>query len=229
MYKIRDYQHQLKILGFFEGQVDGIYTPALKDSIKRFQKSKGIEDDGIIGPVTWSKLFPEKVIKTDLPDLPWIKEALRVKGLHEVKNNKDLYIWLRSDGSSVGDPSKIPWCGDYVETAINLGLPKEEYKEPLASNHYWARNWVAFGKSVIPQYGAILVFSRKGGGHVGFYVGEDKNYFHVLGGNQSNSITISRIAKSRCIAVRYPLTFPENKVKVNMSINGKLEVSSNEE
>ena len=34
--------------------------------------------------------------------------------------------------------------------------------------------------------GDILTFKRNGGGHVGLYVGEDKDCYHVLGGNQGN-------------------------------------------
>ena len=54
----------------------------------------------------------------------------------------------------------------------------------------------------------MLVFTRSGGGHVGFYAGEDADAYHVLGGNQSDAVTIARIAKSRCIAIRWPSTAP---------------------
>jgi hypothetical protein len=43
---------------------------------------------------------------------------------------------------------------------------------------------------------------RAGFGHVGLYVGEDYGAFHVLGGNQSVVVTITRIARDRCIAIR---------------------------
>jgi hypothetical protein len=51
----------------------------------------------------------------------------------------------------------------------------------------------------------VLVFQRPGGGHVGFYVGEDATAYHVLGGNQGDAVTIARIAKARCVARRWPL------------------------
>jgi len=56
--------------------------------------------------------------------------------------------------------------------------------------------------------GAVLVFERPGGGHVGFYVGEDATAYHVLGGNQGDAVTIARIAKDRCIARRWPAGRP---------------------
>ena len=50
----------------------------------------------------------------------------------------------------------------------------------------------------------MLVFTRPGGGHVGFYVGEDAAAYHILGGNQGDAVTIVRIVKSRYIARRWP-------------------------
>jgi hypothetical protein len=70
------------------------------------------------------------------------------------------------------------------------------------------------------------VFSRKGGGHVGFYVGEDKTYFHVLGGNQSNAVNVMRIAKARCVAIRWPTGVPVVGGPIHIASNAA--VSSNE-
>lgn len=50
----------------------------------------------------------------------------------------------------------------------------------------------------------MLVFDRAGGGHVGFYVGEDLTSYHVLGGNQGDRVSIMRLEKSRCVARRWP-------------------------
>jgi cell wall-associated NlpC family hydrolase len=68
----------------------------------------------------------------------------------------------------------------------------------------WARSWSRFGiASPQAALGDVLVFSlAKGGGHVGIYVGEDETTFHVLGGNQGVAVIITRIAKTRCIAIR---------------------------
>jgi len=51
--------------------------------------------------------------------------------------------------------------------------------------------------------GAILVFDRAGGGHVGFYVGEDTGHYYVLGGNQGNAVNIMKLGKSS--SCRMPL------------------------
>lgn len=49
-----------------------------------------------------------------------------------------------------------------------------------------------------------MTFTRPGGGHVGLYVGEDASHYHILGGNQSNSVRISRIEKKRLSDIRWP-------------------------
>ena len=39
---------------------------------------------------------------------------------------------------------------------------------------------------------------------MGFYIAEDATAYHVLGGNQSDRVCITRIKRDRCIAVRRP-------------------------
>lgn len=57
-----------------------------------------------------------------------------------------------------------------------------------------------------------MVFWRdaitSGKGHVGFYAGEDKTAYRILGGNQSNSVSLAWIAKDRLLASRWPATVP---------------------
>lgn len=140
-------------------------------------------------------------------ELPWIVEGKTVWGLHEVRDNTRLRTWLRSDGKTLGDPKALPWCGDYVETAIKNSLPREPFTGALAQNPYWARNWQQFGVATNPVYGAVGVFERGSGGHVGFLVGEDRSDYYVLGGNQSDSVNIVRIIKKRLLGSRWPSSF----------------------
>lgn len=202
MATIREAQAKLNSLGYSVGPsgADGIAGRNTQAAVRKYQKDKGLPVTGVLDTVTMSSLFGQ----TNVP-IPWMEELLRRKGLHEVRNKSTLWAWLKSDGRSLGDPSKLPWCGDAVETAIALTLPDE----PIPANPYWAQNWKNFGTPVSPRYGAILVFVRPGGGHVGFYMNETKTHYVVAGGNQSNSITTNAlIAKDRLIASRWPKTFP---------------------
>ena len=116
--------------------------------------------------------------------------------------------WLKRNGRSLGDPSRNPWCGDIVETCIRMGMPDEPLLGALGINPNWARNWLLFGRDTKPVTGVVLIFERGSGGHVGFAVGQGDTHFYVLGGNQSEAVTIARIAKSRLLGARWPATYP---------------------
>lgn len=139
--------------------------------------------------------------------LPWITEAKPALGRHEARDRSWLIDWLKRNGRSLGDPSKNPWCGDFVETCIRMDLPDEPLLGALGTNPYWARNWLLFGREVQPITGAVLVFERGSGGHVGFVIGQDDANFYVLGGNQSDAVTVARITKSRLLGARWPATY----------------------
>lgn len=49
-------QRKLNTLGFWAGNVDGIYGSKTKNAVIRFQRAKGIKADGIAGPQTFSAL-----------------------------------------------------------------------------------------------------------------------------------------------------------------------------
>ena len=48
------WQKFLNISGFFCGNEDGIFGKNTEEAVKQYQKSKGLKDDGIIGPKTWN-------------------------------------------------------------------------------------------------------------------------------------------------------------------------------
>lgn len=53
---VRRLQERLKELGFDPGGVDGDMGPKTVAAVKRFQKSKGLQADGVVGPRTWTQL-----------------------------------------------------------------------------------------------------------------------------------------------------------------------------
>lgn len=207
--KLLEVQKRLKALGFDSGPLDGQPGPRTSKAIIAFKKSIGFKARDYIGPLTFQALFDEpKKTSPDIP--PWIDQALKVKGLHERRNYSVLKNWLFKSWAWV-DPRSIPWCGAFVGTCIKKWKPSVT----TPANSLGARNWNKFGFSVHPDqtgkpipFGAILTFwrgSRNGWqGHVGFYYGKDATHYHVLGGNQSNAVTISRIAKTRLLDARWP-------------------------
>ena len=137
-----------------------------------------------------------------------IAEACKLIGVAEVVgkgSNRTIMAWrdeLNLAGWKITGYSDddIPWCGLFAAIVAHRA------GKLVPENPLWARNWTKFGTPVVkPALGDVLVFQRPGGGgHVGFYVGEDATAFHVLGGNQGNKVSITRIRKDRCIAVRQP-------------------------
>lgn len=198
----KDVQRRLIELGYDLGPAgaDGIPGRRTIAAVTDFQRSFGldIKYPGTVGPKTLEAL---NLVPVE-PDAPiWIDEARRYYGLHERKDAKAL------DKALGLDASEIAWCGAFVGMVIAATLPNE----PLPSNPLGSRNWLKFGRSILgPQIGAVAVFWRgsKDGwqGHVGFVVGHDKTHLHILGGNQSDAVTVSRIAKDRLLGYREPLT-----------------------
>lgn len=174
-------------------------------------------------------MFFRNIFKKKSQELPWIVEGKKVFGLHEGRNKAELTAWLKSDGSRLGDTEELPWCGDFVETAIKNSLPQERLPGALGQNPYWARNWLLLGESTqsVP-YGAILVFERGSGGHVGFAVGQDATDYYVLGGNQSNMVSVTRIAKSRLLGSRWPATYPNENRPLPAMTPGNIPRTTNE-
>ncbi len=65
-------------------------------------------------------------------------------------------------------------------------------------------------------------------GQVGFALGQDNTHFHVLGGNQSDAVTIARIAKSRLLGARWPTTWPPRLQRLPTMAPADLPTTNNE-
>jgi uncharacterized protein (TIGR02594 family) len=166
----------------------------------------------------------------DEPGPKMLVRALDLYGTIEIPgtgNNATILSWAHEVGGNVDDVYKadsIPWCGLFMAVVANRA-GKEVPKSPL-----WALSWSNFGVlSPGAMLGDVLVFVRKGGGHVALYVGEDSTTFHVLGGNQSDAVTITRIDKKRLYAVRrpvYSIAQPPNVRKIIIGSGGP--ISENE-
>lgn len=151
-------------------------------------------------------------------------EALKLFGTLERQgsaNNQTILAWAAEIGAAGYNADSIPWCGLFI------GVVAKRSGKALPVNPLWARNWSRWGEMCAPELGAVLVFVRDGGGHVGLYVGEDSTHFHVLGGNQSDQVCIRRIEKDRLLASRCLYrNKPANIRKIKLGGGG--ESSSNE-
>ena len=128
-------------------------------------------------------------------------EALKEFGTIEVPgkgSNPKITAWAKECGIGAYSTDSIPWCGLFMAVcAKRSGWARPE-------NPLWALNWAKWGnaRKGPAMLGDVLVFSRKGGGHVSMYVGEDTSAYHILGGNQSDKVCIVPRAKTPITAIR---------------------------
>lgn len=162
----------------------------------------------------------------DEPGPRLMKEMLALHGTVEAKgsrNNPLILKWAKSIGlGKVYKADSVAWCGLTVAYAAS----QAGWDHAPRGNALWARNWAAWGDAADkPMLGDVLVFVRKGGGHVGIYVAEDATAYHVLGGNQGDAVTIKRIAKNRLLAARrcpWRVNQPGNVRRVIVAASGGL-------
>lgn len=143
---------------------------------------------------------------------PWVVVAQSLLGTKEfpgADNNPKIMAWARVIGGDVEHEylaDSIPWCGLFVTYCfVQAGI------KPV-SGPLWALNWRNFGnKESKPSFGSIFTMSRSGGGHVGFVVSQDRDYWHVLGGNQNDEVNILRISKNGSGNFNFPSGFDQFK------------------
>lgn len=137
------------------------------------------------------------------PEPRWLVTARSWIGTKEIpgpKHNPAIVKMRKALPFNFNDDD-VPWCGDFVAHCIqSAGLP-------FPSLYPRAKAWATWGKPCPPTVGAVAVFGRKGGGHVGFLVAENASKFYVLGGNQSNAVNIMPLFKDRLVenGIRWPV------------------------
>lgn len=258
MIDVRAVQAAMKKAGFYRGEVDNKFGPqslAARDDVlaslglpfapwphsRRMVAiwqwtlaQAGLKPgaiDGLEGPNTRAAEYAFRTPKLKKADaLPWMAVADKAIGLHERMDNDELRTFLKSDGRTLGDPSKLPWCGDFVETCIRVALPDIE----VPGNPYLARNWQDWGEEATNRYGAVVVFWRgsRGGtmGHVGFAhaLDEDRALVEVLGGNQGDASKLAWLGTDRILAWRAPPGWVDKMPLIGKASAAGASVSTNE-
>ena len=156
------------------------------------------------------------------------KSLLGTKEIVGTINSDIIMGWAKNLGlEKIYTSDEIAWCGLFMaEVCKRAGV--ETNLTPKQS--LWALNWSKFGtKQSVAMLGDILTFKRNGGGHVGIYVGEDDTCYHILGGNQSNMVCVTRIEKKRLNSIRrtdWKVKQPTNVRVIKLESNGA--ISQNE-
>jgi uncharacterized protein (TIGR02594 family) len=137
-------------------------------------------------------------------EFPWMPVALGELGVKEAPgaaNNPRVVEYLRSTSldAQLASSDETPWCSAFV----NWCVEKSGY---AGTDSAWARSWLGWGQRLdAPRRGCITVFSREpDAGHVAFFLQEAGDYVEVLGGNQHDSVCVTRYPKNRLLGYRAP-------------------------
>ncbi len=135
-------------------------------------------------------------------ELPWIKIARSLEGVTEIKGPKHnpeiLQMWKDIKRGGIKD-DETPWCAAFTGACLErAGIRSTRFES--------AKSYLDWGTELSqPKYGCIVVFTRDGGGHVGFVVGTNSaGDLLVLGGNQSDQVNIRAFSRGRVSGYRWP-------------------------
>ena len=153
---------------------------------------------------------------------------LAIYGIKETPGTANTPVimgWAKKLGLKDYIADSIAWCGLAMAwIATQAGYPYS------IENPLWAKNWKAFGTPVtIPMFGDVVTFTRAEGGHVGIYIAEDNDCYHVGGGNTSDQVMITRILKTRLYSASMPkfkIGAPASRKRYFVDASG--EISTNE-
>lgn len=131
----------------------------------------------------------------------WHTVAEGEQGVKEVagSGNNDRIVEYHATTSLKATQDSVPWCSSFV----NWCIEQAGYK---GTDSAAARSWSGWGVPCddFRPNGCVVVMKRKGGGHVGFKVGEDAFYVYVLGGNQSDEVNVRKFAHTQVLDYRLP-------------------------
>lgn len=136
----------------------------------------------------------------------WLSLARSFVGLREIPGPASdplILRWVKDTGApSWYDNDDKPWCALFLNRMLlACGLPMSGKGFELLR----AKSFETWGRALVtPALGAVLVFTRDGGAHVGLYLGENDHAYRVLGGNQGNAVSETWIIKERLSAIRWP-------------------------
>lgn len=138
-----------------------------------------------------------------------VQEAIKLGKLDTTeiagkKSNPEILALAKEAGvSDIYTSDEMAWCA----VAHCVLVLRSSREVPFKGyDRLRAKSFLKFGVKVdVPMFGDTLVFGREGGFHVGLYVAEDDDCFHVAGGNQGNQYSVVRIKKDRLIEARRPI------------------------
>jgi uncharacterized protein (TIGR02594 family) len=136
--------------------------------------------------------------------LPWLERARHYLGVKEkpgASHTAAILGFFAKAGHGWVKTDEVPWCAAFVNAVLKeTGLP--------GTGKLTARSFLQWGEPISePRKGAIAVFRRGQSswqGHVGFVMSSDAHSILLLGGNQSNRVSLAPYSRKRLLGCRWP-------------------------
>ena len=188
---------------------DGVLGGRTHEAVVRFQGSRGLARDGIVGPGTWSALGQRPApgpspASPPSAGAPWMDIAVAELGGHENAlpgQHNQRIIEYHSTTTLRATRDETPWCSSFV----NWVMVQAGYR---GTSNALARSWLNWGTELtLPRVGAVTVIKRRNanqdqatgsstGFHVAFYVSSTSTHIRLLGGNQGDRVKYSNFSLS---------------------------------
>lgn len=148
---------------------------------------------------------PEPTPPTDGYDPEkWMSVARGELGVKEYSgkfNNNPRILEYHKTTSLGASEDEVSWCASFVGwVLLQAGF--------TSTRSALARSYLQWGSPLSePRFGAVVVFRRGNNptfGHVSFVQKFDDNYVWCLGGNQSDSVKVSRFSRATVLGYRWP-------------------------
>jgi len=137
-------------------------------------------------------------------------ELLGTKEIVGSKHSATILGWAKELGlADIYTNDELAWCGLFFAYVMmkadrKVVLPTKDKYDYLRALKYVNMPNVTEVAKGNESVGDILIFQRPEGGHIGFCVSASDDTFNVLGGNQSNSVSLTNIAKNRLVKCLRP-------------------------
>lgn len=139
---------------------------------------------------------------------PWLATMRELAGVREYpggENNPTILGWARFIGNAWPEMASyaalyrsddIAWCGLTAAYALAKHGIRPPFGAKDTERFLWANSFPAWGlKLDAPRVGCIVVFKwQSGGGHIGLLDRLEGQTLWVLGGNQSDAVTVAPFA-----------------------------------
>ena len=142
---------------------------------------------------------------------PWVDVARADLGVKEIpgrEHNPKVLSYFAEVGHPEITDDETAWCA----AALGAWLRRAGYPIPPKKDILGARCFESYGKKLTAfKPGCICVFYRTKlrekdwRRHVGIGLKETKTHIEVLGGNQSNAVSIQKFPKKNLTAMRWPV------------------------